>query len=298
MAQSKRPIILSVCQIRKQFPGNQLATAGSACILKWPWDIKIPQPNLQATASPVEMRNQTFLVTTSQVVRNSDLDSSEAACKADFLPVNLLSTKTFTLNNLPCVPISGQNDNISLILIPTEPLHKQRMFSRWRRNEFQFDRAQLCDMCKESELQEAEAKGDQNRLYCYVACENASGNDNSFRLQCYVLEMEKNGSFFLRAPGNEAKLRKLRDFQRNEYPISSAILNENGDVVGFLAFGKNKEILPLFLPHYLQGMVSVRFTKLKRSFSEEVACFPKCTLDFPIPVRNVSVSLSHEVPQT
>ena len=275
MAQSKRPINFSVCQIRKQFPGNQLVAAGSACILKWPWEIKIPQQNLQATASPVEMRNQTFLVTTSQVVRNSDLDSSEAACKADFLPVNWLSTKTFALNNLPCVPISGQNDAISLILIPTEPLHKQRMFSWWRRNEFQSDRAQLCDMCKESELQEAEAKGEQDRLYCYVACENASGNDNSFRLQCYVLEMEKNGSFSLRAPGNEAKLRKLGDFQRNEYPISSAILNENGDVVGFLAFGKNKEILPLFLPHYLQGMVSVRFIKLKRSFSKAVACFYK-----------------------
>lgn len=254
MAQNKRSVDLSASKIRKEDPGKHLSTVGSAWVLEWPWDMVGTGPQPQATASRSGETSQTFLVTTTQVVTENDV-TSQAACEAAFLPVDWWSTKAFGLNNVPFrdVQISRQTDDeISLIFIPTEPLHKQRPLSRVRRNEFRLDRAQLCHRRKESEHPE-DAEDEPGRFYCYVMYENAAESDKSFRLRGYVLETEADGSFFLQPTGNKAKLRKLEDFDRTENPKGSIILNENGHAVGFLAFGKNDEIQPLFLSQNLQG---------------------------------------------
>ena len=276
MAQKRRPVNLSASKIRKEDPGEHLSTVGSAWVLELPLDIAGTEPHHQATASRSEKKRKTFLVTTSQVVTKNDV-SSQAACEAAFLPVGWGSTKAFGLNNVPCrdVLIRGQtNEEMSLILIPTEPLHKQRFLSIMRRNEFQLDRAQLCHRCKESQNPE-EAEDEPGRRYCYVMCENAAENDKSFRLRSYVLETEADGSFFLQPTGNKAKLRKLEDFDRTENPKGSIILNENGQAVGFLAFGKNDKIHPLFLPQNLQGMLSISIGLVHTTRTLEM-WFPVC----------------------
>ena len=237
MAQSK-PIHHSVCKIRKQFPGNQLATAGSACILQWPWEIE------EGQASQSHKKDQFFLVTTSQVVTTSELNH---ACTADFLPLKWGNTQTFHLNNLPRheVPITGESNGISLILIPTQSL-KQKIMSRLWKNKFQSDRAQHCNRGTDSASQAP--KADPDRLFCYVVREK----EDKFDLQCYSLEVDESGSYYLQVPGNMATLRTLQDFYRNEFPKGSVIVNKDGQVVGFLAFGE-KEILPMFLLQNLQG---------------------------------------------
>ena len=269
MAQNKRSVNLSASKIRKAHPEepNHFSTTGSAWVLELPSDMV--RAMLQGTTSCSEMpRNQTFLVTTSQVVANSNVRSL-VAYKADFHPVGWANTKTFSLNNVPLhdVQVSGQIDEeISLIFIPTEPLQKQRWWSWWCRNEFQLDRAQLCHRRKESEHPREDEPG---RFYCYVLCE-AVGNDKSaFHLRRYVLEtdkttdkMGKNGSYFLHAVGSKAKLRKLEDFDITANPMGSMILNENNDAVGFLAFRENEELYPVFLPQYFQGMLLIEFFAL------------------------------------
>lgn len=255
MAERKRAINLSVGRIRKEVPGNHLATAGSACLLEWPWNIE--QTHLQATASSSEIKTQTFLVATSQVVSRRDMNSSPV-CKADFLPLKWGSTETFSLNKVPLneVPIADHNNNITLILIPTEPLHKQRKMPWLWKNDLKSYRPQLCHRGSESQLQAADAK---QSLYCFVVCETATKNDRFF-LECYFLDVEESGSYFLQVHGNKAKLRTLEDFHRTdrtENPIGSVILNGNGNVVGFLAFGEKSEILPVFLPRDLQGIFKI-----------------------------------------
>lgn len=261
MAHKNRPIDLSIGRITKEVPGRTLATFGSAWVLEWPPEL-MEGIDYQATTYRAKTRNQTFLVTTSQVLINSDV-TSPAACQADFLRVNIFSTKTFRLNKVPLheVQISGQTDkSISLTLIPTEPLHNQRMLSWIVRNEFQVDRPQVCDTCKKSDILE----GGPDMLYCYVMCENP---DKSFCLKYYVMEKDENKLFCLQGNGNKTKLRSLQDFDRTEYPSGSIILNKRV-VVGFLAFDKNDEIVPLFLPLSRAGMLlneAKRFVKLKRN---------------------------------
>lgn len=251
MAQNKRSIDLSVCKILKEQPGNHLATVGSACILECPWEI---DPHLQEAACSSEI-SHTFLMMTSQVVSKDDLNSS-AACKAEFLPLKSGNTQTYTLNELPLHEvqlISGQNRDISLILISTKELHKQRRMSKYRSNQFQSDRAQRY----RSRKSEPEAT-DSNlqKQYCYVMCE--AGSDK-FTLQSYWLTTDQCGSYFLQFPGNKSvKLRTLADFRRSdrtESPIGSVILNSDGEVEGFLSFDESDMILPLFLPNNLRGML-------------------------------------------
>lgn len=244
MAQTNRPIALSVCKISKEVPGDYLSTTGSACILEWHLE------SMEATACQSEIRNQTFLATTSQVVTESDLTSS-TACKADFLPVSWWSSTTYGLNNAQIKddPISDQpDDDIRFVLIPTEQLHKQRWFSGWRRNEFQLDRPQIAQTCKATE---PAPEVNDGQLYCYVMRENVP--EKPFRLQCYLIEREENGAFFLRASGNQSRLRTLEDFDSTESPMGSPIRDKNG-VVGFLAFGRNHEIRPLFFPQNREGV--------------------------------------------
>ena len=254
MAQSKRRIDLSVCKIRKEVPGNLFATAGSACVLEWPGDI----------ASSSETGGRAFLVTTSQVLSKGDLNSS-VACTADFLSLKRGSIETFGLNNVPFCEkhLSDQNIGISLILIPTEALHKQKRLSSVRKNTFQSERSQLCHSSK-SRLEAADAKPE--KLYCYVLCETASPGDK-FHLQSYLLGVDECGSYFLQFHGNKSKLRSLQDFHRSdrtENPIGSVILNNDAKVVGFLAFDEKDEILPLFLPHDVKGKTLTCLKELVR----------------------------------
>ena len=243
MAQSKRPVNLSVSKIRKEVPGNHLATAGSACVLEWPGD--------RASSSV----DRTFLVTTSQVLSKRDLTSS-AACTAEFLPLKSGNTEKFDLNNVPHYEkqLPDKNIGISLILIPTEELHKKKRFSRVRKNTFQSDRSQLCRSSK-SEHEAANAK--LEKLHCFVLCETASEGDKFF-LQSYLLDVDECGSYFLQFHGNKSKLRALQDFHRSdrtESPIGSVILNNDAKVVGFLAYDEKDEIVPLFLPHDMKGNI-------------------------------------------
>lgn len=143
MAQSKspvRPLKLSVWKIGKESPGQVFGTIDSGCIreLGWLWGIEEHQNSL------TDRKGQIFLVTTNQLIKKSDLN--QKAFKADFLPVKRGGIQTFNLNSIPLedvieLPISGQNE-ISLICIPTEPLHKQRFIPWFSRREFQSIRCQ------------------------------------------------------------------------------------------------------------------------------------------------------------
>ena len=233
MAQSKRAIHDSVSKIRKQVPGNILATAGSACVLEWPWKID--------HASSLDREDKIFLACSSQVVSKSELNSDNV-CTADWG-----RKKTFRLNNIQLEEVQ-LNKGISLILIPVELLHKQRVFSRLRKNEFLSDRPQLC----------SKSRPEKNcKLYCHVVRKMGLPGD-TFDLQSYLLKVDENGSYYLQVHGNKAELKNLKDFDRYEYPVGSVILNDRSEVVGFLAFGKNDEVLPLFIfPEDQQGKLMV-----------------------------------------
>ena len=70
--------------------------------------------------------------------------------------------------------------------------------------------------------------------------------------------MDENGSYYLQVHGNKAELKNLQDFDRYEYPVGSVILNDRSEIVGFLAFGKKDEVLPLFIfPEDQQGKLMV-----------------------------------------
>lgn len=233
MAQSKRAIHDSVSKIRKQVPGNILATAGSACVLEWPWEID--------HASSLDREDKIFLACSSQVVSKSELNSSNV-CTANFLSLGWGGKKTSCLNHIQLQEVQ-LNKDISLILIPVELLHKQRVFSRFRKNEFLSDRPQLC----------SKSRPDNNcKLYCHVVREIGPGD--TFDLQCYLLKVDENGSYYLQVHGNKAELKSLKEFDRYEYPVGSVILNDRSEVVGFLAFGEKDEVLPLFIfPEDQQG---------------------------------------------
>ena len=246
MAQSKstvKPLKLSVCKIRKEIPGQVLATIGSGCILElggWLWEMEERQNSL------TDRKGQIYLVTTSQVIKKSDLN--QKAFTADFLPAKRGGIKTFSLKNIPLeevieLPIPGENE-ISMILIPTEPFHKQKFLSRFSRQEFQSTRSRQCQKNSvESGSQAAESK---EEFHCYVLRENDAGD--TFDLKGYALVVDEGCSHYLRVSGNNSKLRKLEDFSNNEFPKGSVILNEQEEIVHFLAFGKDDEILPVFFP--------------------------------------------------
>lgn len=245
MAQSKspvRPLKLSVCKIRKEIPGQVLATVGSGCILELGWLGEMEQRQNSLT----DRKGKIFLATTNQVIKKGDLNHK--AFTADFLPVKRGGIQTFNLNRIPLeevieLPIPGQND-ISLMLIPTEPLHKQKLISRFSRQEFQSIRSRQCQKnCGESGSQAAESK---EEFHCYVVRENDAGD--TFDLKGYALTVDESCSHYLRVPGNNSKLRKLEDFSNNEFPKGSVILNEQEEIVHFLAFGKDDKILPVFFP--------------------------------------------------
>ena len=246
MAQSKsrvRPLKLSVCKIRKEIQGQVLVTVGSGCILElgWLWEMEERQNSL------TDRKGQIFLVTTNQVIKKTDLN--QEAFKADFLPVKRGGIQTFNLNRIPLdevieLPISGQNE-ISLIFIPTEPLYKQRLIPWFSRREFQSIRCQHGQKNSgESGSQAAKRKPEE--FHCYVVRENDAGD--TFDLKGYALAVDENCSHYLRVPGNNSKLRKLEDFSNNEFPKGSVIMNEQEEIVQFLAFGKDDEILPVFFP--------------------------------------------------
>lgn len=192
MAQSKspvRPLKLSVCKIRKEIPGQVLATIGSGCILElgWFWEIEEHQYSL------TDRKGQIFLVTTNQVIKKGDLNQKPV--KADFLPVKRGGIQTFSLNSIPLedvieLPISGQNE-ISLICIPTEPLHKQRFIPWFSRREFQSIRCQHGQKNSgESGSQAAKRKPEE--FHCYVVRENDAGD--TFDLKGYTLTVDENCS--------------------------------------------------------------------------------------------------------
>ena len=247
-----------MCKIQKQVQGSHLVTNGSACIVKFPSHWEITSEPDQSPESYVNQCNQTFVVTTSQVVCKADLTSG-TPWTAQFLPNKWfkVSTEKFSLNSVPFLemPIPGQE--ITLMLFPTEPLHKQKTLSRLWGNGLQSARPQLCH-----ELQPA--TDTKQELICFVLSETSS--TDKLRLQCYVLSTDKSGSHFLHPHGNKAKLKTLEDFQPTERPMGSVILNEVGYVVGFLAFGDKDEILPLFFRQNLQGMLKLN-SKFKNLLS-------------------------------
>lgn len=237
----------SMCQIRKQVPGNQFATTGSACVLTWPWKLEERQGQ---TTTQTATAAETFLVTTSQVVNKLDLNSN-TAWKADFLTIRKsLGTERFSLNNVPVYEVATPSQEITLILIPTDALRKQMKWSLFRGNQFQSVRSQLCyQRGSDSEFKASDPK---QLLYCYVLSESSSSN-NKFSLQCYLLYLDECGSYFLQTHGSKAKLRTAEDFPSTEKPKGSVILSEDGYIVGFLAFSDEDEILPLFFPRNVQG---------------------------------------------
>lgn len=250
MAQSKRAIHDSVSNIRKQVPGNIFATAGSACVLEWPWKID--------HASSLDREDKIFLACSSQVVSKSELNSSNV-CTANFLSLGWGGKKTSCLNHIQLQEVQ-LNKDISLILIPVELLHKQRRLSWLRKNEFLSDRPQPC----------SKSRPDNNcKLYCHVVREIGPGD--TFDLQCYLLKVDENGSYYLQVHGNKAELKSLKDFDRYEYPVGSVILNDTSEVVGFLAFGEKDEILPLFIfPEDQQGNEHVPHDKLTVDLPKDV----------------------------
>lgn len=250
MAHSKRvssDINISMCKIKKQVAGNHLVTTGSACVLRWPWEIEF-------ASSKEQGKNRTFVVTTSEVFSQRD-SNSKTAWRAEFLPFKWWSGKDkFSLNDVTVykVAIPSQNHAITLTFIPTETLHDQKFMSKWRSDQLKTSRSQPCQQkdktCNEEEFETA----DRKQPLCFVLSETAMEEDK-FTLRCYQLCRDESESYFLQAHGNKAEIRTLKDFHSSEKPKGSVILNENGHAVGLLAFGKKDEVLPLFFSQNMQG---------------------------------------------
>ena len=256
MAQSKQEgsdINISMCKIKKQVPGNHLVTTGSACVVRWPWEIEFGSSKAQG-------KDATFVVTTSQVFSQCD-SKSKAAWRADFQPLPLplplnwwRSSEKFSLNDVTVyevpIPTSIQNHAITLTFIPTETLHSQKKLSKVRTDELKKTRSQPCHQpCRnEAEFQ----AHDRKQLLCYVLVETTL-EDDKISLHCYLLCRNESGSYFLQYHGNKSEIRTLKDFDSSEKPRGSVILNESGHVVGLLAFGDEDEIVPVFFERNMQG---------------------------------------------
>ena len=137
MAQRERDIMSSASKITQQAPGRLSVTTGSAWILDGPFPID--DDNLYQTSEQTPT-NQTFLVTTNQVMRPREGITS---WQAEFAPrkwFGMFKTdECYSIEN--DVPVS--DGNTKLILIPTEYLHEQKTLSVWRDNEFQSKRSCL-----------------------------------------------------------------------------------------------------------------------------------------------------------
>ena len=258
MAQSKRVssnIDISMCKIKKQVAGNLLVTTGSACVLRWPWEIEF-------ASSEAQGKNRAFVVTTSQVFSQRD-SNSKTAWRADFQPLKWsIGKDKFSLNGVAVyeVPIPSQNHAITLTFIPTETLHNQKIFSKLRTDQLKVSRSQLCHREDKTYNEEEFEAADKKQRLCFVISETAMEEDK-FILHCYQLCRDGSGSYFLQDHGNKAEIRTLKDFQSSEKPKGSVILNESGDPVGLLAFGDKDEILPLFFAQITQG----KFHRIKYS---------------------------------
>ena len=263
MAQSKRvssDINISMCRIKKQVAGNHLVATGSACVLRWPWEIEF-------ASSEAQGKNRAFVITTSQVFSQRD-SNSKTAWIADFLPLKWsIGKEKFSLNGVAVyeVLIPSQNHAITLTFIPTETLHNQKIMSRWRTDRLNASRSQLCHQKDKTYNEEELQAADRKQLLCFVISETAMEEDK-FILHCYRLCEDGSESYFLQDHGNKAEIRTLKDFQSSEKPKGSIILNESGDAVGLLAFGDKDEVLPLFFAQNMPG----KFHRIKYL----VSCIP------------------------
>ena len=256
-------ISLSMGMVRKRVQGNCFVTIGGVSIIKYPSLQKESPPDPSQNAASVEQKNyKTVVATTSEVVSKADLTSS-TPWRVEFLPDKWYkrNTEKFSLVGVEFMEMHLSNEASSLMLFPTESLHKETLFPQFiSRNDWASNRSQSCYQAQ----RKTKVKDTKIELICYVLVANdATGK---FHVACYVLSVDEHGSYYLHPHGNKAKLKKLDDFQPTERPKGSVILNEDGYVVGFLAFSDTDEIHPLFLPDYLQGMLLLNHN-LMTSFS-------------------------------
>ena len=236
----------SASKITQQAPGRPSVTTGSAWILDGPFPID--DGNLYQTSEQT-LINQTFLVTTSQVMRPR---GGKTSWQAEFAPRKWLgmfkTDECYSIENDAFYEVPVSDGNTKLILIPTEYLHEQKTLSGWRDNEFQSKRSLSCSQEeKEPQFDRADAK--QDELYCDVLTDQ-------FSRKRYLFCVDDHGSYFLESKRNEVKLKNLKDFQPNEIPKGAIILDKSECGVGLLAFDDKGDICPLFFPQNLLGKYS------------------------------------------
>ena len=256
-------ILLSTGIVRKRAHGNCFVTIGGASIIKYHSSQKESAPDpIQNAASVEQKKYETVVATTSEVVSKAVLTSS-TPWRVEFLPNKWYKrdTEKFSLVGVEFMEMHLSNETPSLTLFPTESLYKQKQFSLFKfGDDWASNRSQSCYQTQ----RKAKVKDTKIELICYVLVEDDT--TGKFHVACYVLSFDESGSYYLHPHGNKAKLKKLDDFQPKERPKGSVILNEDGYVVGFLAFSDTDEIHPLFLPDYLQGMLLLNHN-LTTSFS-------------------------------
>ncbi|CAH3037869.1 unnamed protein product [Pocillopora meandrina] len=242
-------ILLSMGIVRKRVQGNCFVTIGGASIIKYPSSQKESPPDPSQNAASVEQKNyKTVVATTSEVVSKADLTSS-TPWRVEFLPDKWYkrNTEKFSLVGVEFMEMHLSNGASSLTLFPTESLYKETWFPQFiSGNDWASNRSQSCYQAQ----RKTKVKDTKIEFICYVLV--ADDTTGKFHVACYVLSADERGSYYLHPHGNKAKLKKLDDFQPTERPKGSVILNEDGYVVGFLAFSDTDEIHPLFLPDYLQ----------------------------------------------
>ncbi|XP_066021164.1 uncharacterized protein [Pocillopora verrucosa] len=241
MAQGGRDIMSSASKITQQAPGRPSVTTGSAWILDGPFPID--DGNIYQTSEQTPI-NQTFLVTTNQVMRPR---GGKTSWQAEFTPRKWLgmfkTDECYSIEDDAFYEVPVSDGNTKLILIPTEYLHEQKTLSGWRDNEFQSKRSLSCSQEeKESQFDRADAK--QDELYCDVLTDQ-------FSRKRYLFCVDDHGSYFLESKRNEVKLKNLKDFQPNEIPKGAIILDKSECGVGLLAFDDKGDICPLFFPQNL-----------------------------------------------
>ena len=268
MAQAGRDIMSSASKITQQAPGRPSVTTGSAWILDGPFPIN--DGNIYQTSEQTPI-NQTFLVTTNQVMRPR---GGKTSWQAEFAPRKWLgmfkTDECYSIENDAFYEVPVSDGNTKLILIPTEYLHEQKTLSGWRDNEFQSKRSLSCiQEEKVSQFDRADAK--QDELYCDVLTDQ-------FSRRRYLFCLDDHGSYFLDSKRDGVQLRKLKDFQPNEIPEGAIILDKSECGVGLLAFDDKGDICPLFFPQNLLGKYSsfdYRITFETLSF--EARLTPRCS---------------------
>ena len=236
----------SASTITQQALGRPSVTTGSAWILNGPFPID--DGNLYQTSEQKPI-NQTFLVTTNQVMRSR---GGKTSWQAKFAPRKLFGkfkiNERYSIESDAFYEVPVSNGNTKLILIPTEYLHDQKTFSRWQDNKFKSKRSLPCSQEeKVSEFDRADAK--QDELYCDVLTDQ-------FSRKRYLFCVDDHESYFLESKRDEVQLRNLKDFKLNEIPKGAIILDKNECGVGLLAFDDKEDIRPLFFPQNLLGKYS------------------------------------------